>query len=171
MRAVKAVLTAAAALKRSAPPESDEARLCLRALRDVNVPKFLPNDIELFDGIARDLFPGVTPLETEDLRLRAAVGGAALRLGLQPTDQYVGKALELASMLAVRHGLMLVGPPSGGKTSAYRSLANAYAQLAEEDLSNAEAAAEAARQDAEAEAVPALPAFLADGAVALDSSM
>ncbi len=57
MRAVKAILSMAGNLKMKYG-DTDEDLLIIRAMRDVNVPKFLKNDIFLFDAIVQDLFPG-----------------------------------------------------------------------------------------------------------------
>ena len=57
LRALKAVLVMAGALKR-ASPHMPEALVLMRALRDMNLPKFVYDDVPLFLGLIRDLFPG-----------------------------------------------------------------------------------------------------------------
>lgn len=49
MRAVKTVIAVAGNLKRE-QKDLNEQQICLRALRDVNVPKFLKDDLTLFNG-------------------------------------------------------------------------------------------------------------------------
>lgn len=49
MRAVKTVIAAAGNLRRQ-QEDLDEDQICLRALKDVNVPKFLKDDLILFNG-------------------------------------------------------------------------------------------------------------------------
>jgi dynein heavy chain len=58
MRAVKSVLVMAGSLKRTKPNDTEEVVL-IRAMRDANVPKFLSDDLPLFNALVNDLFPGI----------------------------------------------------------------------------------------------------------------
>lgn len=58
LRALKSVLVMAGSLKRSSPDMS-EALVLMRALRDMNLPKFVYDDVPLFLGLINDLFPGM----------------------------------------------------------------------------------------------------------------
>ncbi|CAJ1398655.1 unnamed protein product [Effrenium voratum] len=128
MRAVKTVIEAAGLNKRQYPDQS-ESQILLRALRDVNVPKFLKDDLPLFENIISDLFPGVERPQMDYGRLEEACHTESLGQNLQPVPYFVKKQFELFDMIQVRHGMMLVGPTGGGKTCCYRSLQRACTSL------------------------------------------
>jgi dynein heavy chain, axonemal len=83
MRAVKSVINAAGLLKR-ADPDMPEDQLLLRALRDVNVPKFLKDDVPLFENIINDLFPGVERPKIDYGKLASQLKESAIALKKQP---------------------------------------------------------------------------------------
>lgn len=115
MRAVKTVITAAGNLKRQ-EPDADEMVLLLRALQDVNIPKFLEMDLPLFEGIISDLFPGKKRPDLDYGALMRTMKEQIHHFGLQPVKFFITKVIQLYEMIVVRHGLMLVGPTGGGKS-------------------------------------------------------
>ncbi|KAL6443837.1 hypothetical protein ACFW04_001708 [Cataglyphis niger] len=128
MRAVKTVLIAAGNLKLKYPTRN-ESILILRAIVDVNLPKFLSQDVFLFNGIYTDLFPDVDLPHPERDELIDMLKVNLEKRNLQATDWYVEKIVQIYEMILVRHGLMIVGKALGGKTQAYQTLANALSDL------------------------------------------
>lgn len=128
MRAVKTVITAAGNLKRNFPHANEEA-LLMRSLQDVNVPKFLAHDLPLFAGIMSDLFPGIDRPAFDYGPLINALKETIYKKNLQPTSLFIRKNIELYEMICVRHGLMVVGPTMGGKSTNIHVLAGALSHL------------------------------------------
>eukprot|EP00820_Chromera_velia_P013184 Cvel_23772.t1-p1 / transcript=Cvel_23772.t1 / gene=Cvel_23772 / organism=Chromera_velia_CCMP2878 / gene_product=Dynein heavy chain 7, axonemal, putative / transcript_product=Dynein heavy chain 7, axonemal, putative / location=Cvel_scaffold2493:30-23749(-) / protein_length=3778 / sequence_SO=supercontig / SO=protein_coding / is_pseudo=false len=133
MRALKAILTAAGQLKRTLGEEFTEDILALRALSDVNLPKFTQNDIPLFKGIISDLFPGTTLPAPDYGDLTAAMENASAERNLQSTGPFIHKCTQLLETVMVRHGLMLVGRTLSGKTCVMDVLAAAMAAVAQKN--------------------------------------
>lgn len=119
MRAVKSVLLASGALRKMHPHLS-EPKIVLRAIVDVNLPKFLQEDVPLFQGIYSDLFPGVDLPEAARDDIVRWLKICLEKKKLIPTTWFVEKVLQLYEMMLVRHGIMVVGATMGGKTTAWQ---------------------------------------------------
>uniref|UniRef100_A0A8C3AFB1 Dynein axonemal heavy chain 6 n=1 Tax=Cyclopterus lumpus TaxID=8103 RepID=A0A8C3AFB1_CYCLU len=128
MRAVKSVLVMAGSLKRKNPDLNEDVVL-IRALRDSNLPKFLTDDALLFGGILSDLFPGVSIPDHDYGVLHTTILESLVKRNLQPLARMTKKVIQLYETMLVRHGVMLVGPTGGGKTTVYSVLADTLETL------------------------------------------
>ncbi|KAM7402690.1 hypothetical protein PAMP_017906 [Pampus punctatissimus] len=128
MRAVKTVISAAGNLKRE-NPDMNEELICLRAIQDVNVPKFLQDDLKLFNGIVSDLFPKIKQEPINYGILEESMRNVCAKKNLKDVDGYISKCIQLYETTVVRHGLMLVGTSGSGKTKCYEILGAAITAL------------------------------------------
>ncbi|EDV29711.1 uncharacterized protein TRIADDRAFT_18356 [Trichoplax adhaerens] len=135
LRAVKSVLVMAGSLKRSNPDVKEDIVL-IRALRDSNLPKFLAQDAVLFQAILSDLFPGSTIPQHNYGPLQEAIESILKENELQVHSHSVKKIIQFYETITVRHGVMLVGPTGGGKTTCYKTLGSALGKLYNDGLTN-----------------------------------
>ncbi|XP_056424426.1 dynein axonemal heavy chain 14 isoform X2 [Hyla sarda] len=130
MRAIKTVLVVAGQKKQDLECREKNTRLSpenemliiIAALKEANLPKFLAEDVVLFENIMADLFPGVNPPKANTEKLEEAVSAAVSELCLQPWESQIEKVIQFYHQIVARHGVMLVGPTGGGKTTVRRIL-------------------------------------------------
>ena len=115
-------------LKRNDPNMSEEAIL-MRALRDMNLPKFIKDDERLFRLLLGDLFPSLELPISEYGTLQTAIEAEMAKAGLQKHEFLLGKIFQLYDSRLTRHCNMCVGDPMGGKSTAWKMLAAAQTTL------------------------------------------
>ena len=128
LRALKAVLVMAGELKRGSPDLNEDVVL-MRALRDMNLPKFVYEDVPLFRGLIADLFPGLDCPRVRYPKFNDAVEQVLVDNGYVPLPQQADKVVQLYETMLTRHTCMVVGPTGGGKSVVINTLAQAQTRL------------------------------------------
>lgn len=128
LRALNSVLRMAGVLKR-ASPDISETLVLMRALRDMNYPKFVFEDVPLFLGLIRDLFPGMDCPRVGYPDFNEAVEIVLNRNNYIILPEQVDKVVQLYETMMTRHSTMLVGPTGGGKSVVIKTLSQAQIQL------------------------------------------
>jgi len=130
MRALKAVLVMAGSLKRDPGNQKlSEIEVLMRALRDMNLPKFVFDDVPLFLGLINDLFPGINCERVLLPQLKNAADACLLSKGYQLLNDQADKIVQLFETMAARHTSMVVGSTRGGKSVVIQILADAQTSL------------------------------------------
>ncbi|KAM6297937.1 dynein axonemal heavy chain 10 [Aegotheles albertisi] len=128
LRALKSVLVMAGELKRGSPDLSEELVL-MRALRDMNLPKFVFEDVPLFLGLISDLFPGLDCPRVRYPNFNDAVEQVLEEGGYVVLPVQVDKVVQMYETMLTRHTTMIVGPTGGGKSVVINALCQAQNKL------------------------------------------
>ncbi|KAJ9437970.1 Dynein-1-beta heavy chain [Diplonema papillatum] len=135
LRNIKAVLVQAGKLKRealSSASTSTEEQLCLKACSDMNLPKFVKEDVPLFLGMLQDLFPSVEPDDAglDDLKIESEA--TLIEKDMVVSEHVLTKVMHLYDTMNTRHGVMVVGETGSGKTVVWQTMASAFKRLKEQ---------------------------------------
>jgi dynein heavy chain, axonemal len=155
LRAIKSVLTCAGAIRRDSSTESpldkvdkkdkelikeleeqelnQEILILMKAIMDMNIPKFVGEDIPLFNSLFNDLFPNIEMQEMNNEQFLVAVEAEIRKAGLQPKAEQIKKVVQLYDSKNTRHGNMLVGTSMSGKSTTWKILKNTLNTLNKEN--------------------------------------
>ncbi|XP_035496799.2 dynein axonemal heavy chain 10-like [Scophthalmus maximus] len=128
LRALKSVLVMAGELKRGSPDISEDVVL-MRALRDMNLPKFVFEDVPLFLGLISDLFPRLDCPRVRYPDINDAVEQILQENKFVIVPDQVDKVVQIYETMMTRHTTMVVGPTGGGKSVVISTLCQAQTKL------------------------------------------
>ncbi|XP_071945421.1 dynein axonemal heavy chain 10-like [Antedon mediterranea] len=128
LRALKSVLVMAGELKRGSP-DLPENVVLMRALRDMNLPKFVFEDVPLFLGLISDLFPGLDCPRVRYPNFNDAVEQVLEENNYVLLPDQVDKVVQMYETMLTRHTTMIVGPTGGGKSVVINTLAQSQTKL------------------------------------------
>jgi dynein heavy chain len=130
LRNILAVLRTAGSGRRTLTDisEKGETVLLMRTLRDMNLSKFVAEDVPLFLALIDDLFPGIKAEKAKHPLVEPVVAKIIKEFGLQMHMDWVAKIVQVYEMCLVRHSLMAVGPSGVGKTRIVEVLTKALSQ-------------------------------------------
>ena len=127
LRAIKSVLVVAGGFKRGEPTQP-EGGLLMRALRDFNLPKIVEDDMVVFMGLIKDLWPDVfdSMPRKRDLAFEGLVKGVAHECLLQGSDYFVQNVVDLQDLLDIRHCVFELGSSGNNKSKCWQTLAKVW---------------------------------------------
>ena len=128
LRNILSVLRTAGAAKRS-NPRTTEMVLMMKTLHDMNVSKFVAQDVQTFSALMRDVFPPVGEAPPSASEFCSALKETCDEIGWSYHAAWVDKCLQLYESSIVRHGIMVVGPSRSGKTTAIDAVAKTLTRL------------------------------------------
>ena len=112
-------------------PHENEESIVLKSIINVNLPKFLSDDLILFTNITSDLFPGIQISPTDYDEFLNILKQNLSSMKLEYNDVFIERIIQIYEMILVRHGLMIIGDTISGKTSSYKVLSKTLSNMAE----------------------------------------
>ncbi|XP_039277425.1 dynein heavy chain 2, axonemal [Nilaparvata lugens] len=114
----------------------------LLAIRDMNVAKLASDDLPLFNGITKDLFPGIELPAIDYQTIVKEIQKELISQSLQDIQIATSKVIQLYETKMSRHSVMLVGKTGTAKSTTWKVLRNILTYLKKENVSGFESVTE-----------------------------
>lgn len=88
----------------------------------MNIPKFIEQDIFLFNALFNDLFPNIDLQDSQSPLFYDTIENEIKAMGLIPKPEFITKVIQLYDSKNNRHGNMLVGTALTGKSTCWKVL-------------------------------------------------
>lgn len=100
----------------------------------MNLAKLTVDDLPIFLGITKDLFPSITLPEVKNDTLIRAIKQCMANKNHQPSESAIAKIIQLYETKISRHSVMLLGHTGAAKTATWKTLKDAMALLKNEKV-------------------------------------
>jgi dynein heavy chain len=97
-------------LKRTTMKDDPEEIVLLRALRNMNIPKFISDDVNLFLNLLNDLFPRIACQKIHYENLNRTIEEVLNNQQYILVPEQIEKMIQLYETMMTRHSTMVVGP-------------------------------------------------------------
>ena len=101
----------------------------MKTLYDMNVSKFVSDDVSRFVGLINDVFPSIDKSNMHLNDFTTELQYVCKDEGLQFHQDWAEKCVQLYESSIVRHGIMVVGPPRSGKSTAIDTVAKTLTRM------------------------------------------
>ncbi len=112
-------------------PQENEESIILKSINNVNLPKFLSDDLILFTDITSDLFPDINIIPSNYDEFIDILEKNLSSMKLEHNHVYIERIIQIYEMIFVRHGLMIIGDTISGKSSSYKVLSETLSNMAD----------------------------------------
>jgi len=103
-------------------------------MHNMNLAKLTVDDLPIFLGITKDLFPSITLPEVKNDILTRAIKQCMANKNHQPSESAIAKIIQLYETKISRHSVMLLGHTGAAKTATWKTLKDAMALLKNEKV-------------------------------------
>ena len=111
-----------------------ERNILVTALREVNLAKLVDEDTLLFCDLLADVFPGAETKTWRKEKFHQIIAKEIHNNDFTQSSEWMAKILQASEQLNSRHGVCIVGPSAGGKTSILHVLSQAISTIQETQI-------------------------------------